>query len=1085
MYDSRGIKTRIHFSEDIFESKSIDLFAAIFSHVLEAFVSSPSMRLDQLPLYTPVDLAAVKKWNRTTRKAVFQGDSVGELFRQTAGQQNSNVAVINSDGSMPLTFEQLDKWSDALAQWLISKGYGDEKETIIGVWQTRSTLFVVSLLACHKAGCAYMPIEMTLPKERIRYMLSDTACPMVLINGYADDFPCTDIVDYVDLASNEMQNLLQVDAVPKHFPFPAVTSDRLSHVIFTSGSTGLPKAVMIQHSCLLNFVNSEYKPISNKDRTAVMLNIAFDVSSGEIWYPLIHGATLVCYVHTPSSPVDILNMSSFLNRERITSFAVSTAVFKLLVEAEFFERSLPLLQSVDLVGEAAYLEFIRPVLLARPDLAVYNCYGPSESTIYATTFQVPPDYRRTHIAIGKPMANIGAYIVDQALQPVPQGVCGELLLTGNSLARGYLNRPDLTGDKFIELEESHPFGPNRAYHTGDIVRWTAEDELVFLYRKEDGQVKLRGQRLELGEIEQTLKRHPDVVSAAAALVKMENNDHVVAYIVLNPSENDADEQVLGLWDSHFNNEESTYHSLHTEGGRKVVRWYSMFDGKPIPSIEMVEWLDDTVNQIAPTKADRVLEVGVGSGMVALQVAPQVRSYVGTDLSTPSLESLQAHLEGSELSSTVSLLTASAHELDSTLTGQHFSLIILNSVLQYFPSADYLAQVIAKMVELIDPEGGRIVIGDVRSYCLISLHDLERSLATFQDDQVISAELQASLTRYAEGQTELLVDPAFFLDIERRLSKVVHVEIKPKLMSTQNELSRYRYNVVLHVNRQPRLSKASTWFDCSSEDPKGVVDYLRDQLRSTKEDTVGALHVPSGSLQRIQEILDENDAISQFSTPRTIMQMAEQEGWRVGFDYTLQHGSRPSFRAIFERKRGTAAQTASLDPVVGDFPDVSLHGPSYNSPSNAASTHSTNLSKKVASIKEFLKERLPAYMVPSRIISVDELPLTRSGKIDRKTLASLEFLEQHDSDSREMMHAVEGPSTANQREVLALFSRALNRSPETIDIRESLFALGGHSLMATLVVNAIRRELGVNLSMSEFYREPTVKAIASLVTTGKK
>ncbi|KAJ4469290.1 hypothetical protein J3R30DRAFT_3304252, partial [Lentinula aciculospora] len=1076
MYGAHGIETRVHYAQELFDRKSVLMFVSIFSRVLKAFASSSTMHIDQLPLYTSDDLSEIKKWNSATRNP-FKPTSIGELFRRTAKRQSADLAVINSDGSLPLTFKELDDWSDALAQCLINNGYGGVKETVIGVWQTRSTLLVVSLLACLKAGCAYMPIEMTLPKERIRYMLTDTCCDMVLINGYAKDFPCADITNYIDLGASEMQNLLRVGPSLNGPSPPTLTSERLSHVIFTSGSTGLPKAVMIQHSCLLNFVNTEYKPITNRDRTAVMLNIAFDVSSGEIWYPLIHGSTLVCYMHTPTSPVDIHDIASFLNREKITSFAVSTAVFKLLVDASFFEKSLPLLRSVDLVGEAAYLEFMQPVLHARPDLAVYNCYGPSESTIYATTFQVPADYRRAHIAIGRPMANIGAYIVDVALQPVPRGVCGELLLTGDSLARGYLNRPELTAEKFIHLESSHPFGPNRAYHTGDIVRWTAADELVFLHRKEDGQVKLRGQRLELGEIEQIIKRHPDVISAAAALIKMHNNDHVVAYIVLK-SKNDrnAEERVLDLWDSHFNNEDSTYHSLHEEnGGQRVVRWYSMFDARPIPSSEMVQWLDDTIDQIAPAPDDKVLEVGVGSGMVALKIAHCVQSFVGTDLSTPSLKSLEARLTSEGLSSTVSLFTAPAHELD-IVTGRSFSLVILNSVLQYFPSAEYLTQVIEKMVGLIE-SGGRIFIGDVRSYSLISLHDLERSLATLQENAT-SVEIQASLTRYAEGQTELLVDPAFFFEIKRRMPEVVHVEIKPKLMLAQNELSRYRYNVILHVNQQPGLSKASTWFDCSS--PEWTAEELRAQLRSSKEDTIGALAIPVTSLQRIREVLgysvdltsnrtanDMRSAIAEypltkFSMPAYIMQMAEQEGWRVVLDYTLQHGPNASLRAIFERMNGH-----NDSPIVGDFPNVFFDGTSHNTPSNI----STDLGRDTVSIEEFLLERLPTYMVPSRLVSVAELPLTRSGKIDRKMLASAEFLTKHDSDVDHLSHA---------REVLALFSRALNRTSETVDIRESLFALGGHSLMATLVVSAIRRELGVNLSMSDFYREPTVEAVASFI-----
>jgi len=376
---------------------------------------------------------------------------------------------------------------------------------------------------------------MNLPLERVRTMLTLSACPLVLGHETPYQFPCKDITQYIDLATPDMQELLQSSLTSNIMDLPSVLPHRLSSVIFTSGSTGVPKAVLIQHSCLLNFILSDYQHIEQGDRTAMLMSIAFDVSSGEIWYPLSRGATLVCYIHPYNAPFDVESLSSFLVKKAINSFHAPTAILKALVESDFFEKDLSSLRSVVMGGEAAFLSFLRPIQTAKPKICVSNGYGPTESTIIATMFSVSHDCNRTSIPIGRPLANIGAYVVDSALAPVPPGVCGELLLTGDSLARGYLKREQLTSEKFVWLGEEHPLGNLRAYRTGDIVRQITTGDLEFI-RRVDDQVKLRGQRVELGEIERTLEQHRYVNSAVAVVCRRgEGDDRLVAYLTARPT----------------------------------------------------------------------------------------------------------------------------------------------------------------------------------------------------------------------------------------------------------------------------------------------------------------------------------------------------------------------------------------------------------------------------------------------------------------------------------------------------------------------------------------------------------------------
>ncbi|KAF5356447.1 hypothetical protein D9758_009493 [Tetrapyrgos nigripes] len=474
-------------------------------------------------------------WNDTNRKSL-EFSSIGDMFWHWADKIPGAMAVENSDGSLSLTYHQLDQWSGVLASWLVAQGHGGEKETIIGVWQIRSAMLVVTYLACLKAGCAYLPIKMNLPSERVRAMLTISGCGLVLGYGTPYDFPCKDVVQYMDLATSDMQQVLLHTLTTSAY-LPSVTISRLSSLIFTSGSTGVPKAVMIQHICLLNFLVSEYKPLNQGDRVAMILNIAFDVSSGEIWYPLAHGATLICHMRPYNAPFDVKDLSSFLEEKAINSFDSSTAVLRSLVEARFFEKELPSLRSVGLAGEAVFLAYIGPILNAKPNIILINNYGPSECTIYATTFTIPSSYNQANVAIGRTMKNIGAYVVDSDFKPVPLGVCGELLLTGKSLARGYMNREDLTSERFIWLGEDHYFGNLRAYRTGDLVHQTASGELEFIRRVEQGQVKLRGYRVELGEVERSIEQHP-LVKAAVAVVchHGESDDRLIAYFTADGNE---------------------------------------------------------------------------------------------------------------------------------------------------------------------------------------------------------------------------------------------------------------------------------------------------------------------------------------------------------------------------------------------------------------------------------------------------------------------------------------------------------------------------------------------------------------------
>ena len=431
-------------------------------------------------------------------------------------------AVLCETGA--LTYAELEARANRLAHLLIEGGAGPER--IVALALPRSVEIVVAQLAVVKAGAAYLPVDPAYPAERISFMLADARPVLVLTLsdlvhelGCPDGMPVLVLDDPATAAALEGRPQRAPTDADRHRPLRLANP---AYVIYTSGSTGRPKGVVVSHAGLASFSGAEVDrfAVSPEDRVLQFSSPSFDASVLELCMSLPAGAALVV---PPPGPLLGDALAEVLAQHKVTH-ALIPPVALATVPDGVAEAGLPHFRGVIVGGEACTAE-----LVARwaPGRRMINAYGPTESTVVSTWSQplapggAPP--------IGRPIWNTRVYVLDGALRPVPVGIAGELYVAGGGLARGYLNRPGLTAERFV----ANPFGEpgSRMYRTGDVVRWTAGGELQFVGRADD-QVKVRGFRVEPGEIESRLRQHPGI-GDAVVMARGDKRGHrrLVAYVV--------------------------------------------------------------------------------------------------------------------------------------------------------------------------------------------------------------------------------------------------------------------------------------------------------------------------------------------------------------------------------------------------------------------------------------------------------------------------------------------------------------------------------------------------------------------------
>jgi amino acid adenylation domain-containing protein len=679
------------------------------------------------------------------------------------------------------------------------------------------------------------------------------------------------------------------------------------------------------------------------------------------------------------------------------------------------------------------------------------------------------------------------YILDQEQRLAPIGIVGELYIGGAGLARGYLNRAELTAERFVTNSFSKDAG-RRLYKTGDLAKYRTDGSIEYIGRV-DHQVKIRGFRIELGEIEQALAEHA-AVSQSVVMFRQDSpsDKRLVAYLVVNrglarvdhpQQEGESSEQQSGRWQMVF---DQIYDSpvLAPDPEFNIAGWNSSYTGHPVAAGEMREWLNDAVERILALRPNKALEIGCGTGLLLFRVAPYCSQYWGTDFSREALRCLDRQLRSRSDLSQVTLFQRSAENFEG-FESESFDTIILNSVVQYFPSINYLVDVLEKAVRSVK-SGGSIIVGDVRSLPLLKAFHLSLELCQAPSSLSVTQMVAQAHGRWGR-ERELVIDPLFFIALKQHLPRIKQVEIRLKGGRCHNELTKFRYEVILHVTDEAAPSIECPWIEwrtnslslpaveriLSSDNPEVLAIKRVPNARLITEKTLLEILAADACVGDVGDLRQQLRSIQETGVePDDLTELGRNQNYRVTINWSGD-SSGGYFDAVFFREDALSSRVILL-PVNALPTEVAVPGGPWVKYANDPLQTQASTSF-IAELRRSIKQKLPEYMTPSAFVVMDQFPLTPNGKIDRRALPPPEVRR-----SKERGGAP--PHTPTEEMVAGIFEETLKL--DRVGTRENFFEIGGHSLLATQVVSRVRKTFGVEIGVRSVFEAATVEGLADRI-----
>lgn len=755
------------------------------------------------------------------------------------------------------------------------------------------------------------------------------------------------------------------------------------------------------------------------------------------------------------APSNDYTIAAQIVRHGITHVQATPSLVRTILADEQGRTALARVSTL-LVGGEPLPPALATDLLSLSRGEVLNMYGPTETTVWSSVARITDG---SDVTIGRPITNTQIYIVDAAGEPQPVGTPGELLIGGLGVTRGYWQRPELTAERYVP-NPCLPERRERLYRTGDLARYRADGRIECLGRL-DHQVKISGHRIELGEIEAVLESHPLVAQSVVSVrADAAGDPRLVGYVVSRRTET---REPGGSDSSRW---QAVWNETYDRGDERapvdptfdLSGWRDSYTGRAMPAADMREWLETTAARLLSLAPRRILEVGCGTGLLVHRLAPQVEHYAAIDFSPNAIARVQQAVQARGLTN-VTLRPLPADALSTQADLGPVDLVIINSVAQYFPDADYLQRVLEQSVACLRP-GGAVWIGDVRDLSLLEAFHTSIELA-HAPASMATRELRQRVRERIQHDPELVLAPEAFRGLASLIPAVTSVDVLLKRGRARNEMIRFRYDVILRTG--------PTDAGAVPADVKGGGVALPGLL-ALMTSAPGATTIRGLRDPRLAADVAAVELLTKADGPETVADLRrltiaaagiEPEDLIAGlpgWDLDLRHASNG-----VHGEYDATVRPAGVVARPGPAPVENVRWKDY-----VHQPH-TDRGQLVQALKQHLRAHVPAYMVPATFVWLDALPLTPNGKIDRHALP------EPDRQRTTVSSSFVAPVTDFERIIAGTWQDLL--AVDRVGTDDNFFDLGANSLLMVQAHSILREKLARPLSLVDLFRFPTVSALA--------
>ncbi|MBK8847624.1 MAG: amino acid adenylation domain-containing protein [Bacteroidetes bacterium] len=1034
--DCDGILTlESNYNTDLFDADIMRDHIDAYFHLLSLLTANADIRLDMVQLITPVQERQFDLWNDTFHE--FDTNlTLPRWFEKIADTFPENIAIQSKKET--ITYLTLNAQANQLAHMLMAKGVnpGD----VVACCMHRSFDLITAFIAIQKCGAAYIPIDPEYPADRINAMLHDSQSNfLVTETSIKEKFAFT--TTYIVIVDKGWQHGCQASAIN---PAALINSAHNAYIRYTSGSTGKPKGVVIQQVSIVNLINSFLRITGLKagDTSIALTTVSFDISELEIHLPLVCGATM--YLCSREESMDPVNLSDIITKYKPALMQATPATWRSMMDAGWAgSNSLTILCG----GEALPVDLA--TFLSQKCGRLINVYGPTETTVWSAFYEIAPlrGNESAPVRIGKGIDNTLIYVLDANMKRVPVGVEGEIYIGGIGVGGGYYKQPALTAERFI----ADPFdfsGLTLIYKTGDKGKYDSSGNLIYTGRA-DFQVKVRGYRIEPGEIETLLSAHPDV-SQSVVIARKDALGQNNLYAYVTPKLN------LAVSNENTSHSIDSLLSYYTSEHKNTARLNQIRELQKQSFVTVRHYL-------RLLKKPRICVIGNGHEWLYSKLKNEISSYAGFVFDSLPESYSEFNAE--------SAVPFNVRQFDTTAMAEineKYDLVILDSITSLLESEDKLIYLLQTMSGLLANDGAMLIL-NIKSNSLSKLGNFFGSIEKSTIDATLSS-VKKQIEIDEQNNSLLQLDSEWF------------------------ELNREKFGIVGHVechanfNAIPAVSKYyfHAWLDNStskSDVTLRELNYRKDILNKTRINLLLSQFIteikimrdiPCDAVMKECEARNLAELANEKSLLKDLKKLYQKTEEAVSYEELKRLAdSREYFLKInFDSKQ----ESAKFDAVFIPFSNLQ-NGKHYSLPL-ASSTKKvlTNKSVKQSStakvdmLKKYLEARLPAYMMPAGYMWLNEFKLTPAGKIDRKSLPEIKAIKSETRDEK--------PKTNTEQKIAAIWSELLKLSK--VNRNDNFFDLGGHSLMAVKLMIEIEKSTGKRLPLAILFTHPTIELLANVI-----